>query len=148
MINKSKTVSALIGLAITGIAVNPAAAEAKPLKAYILSGQSNMEGHAKVETFDYIVDDPTTAPLLKEMRSPDGKSRVCERVWISYLTGSPDKGTLDEGFGKLTAGYGSRANAAEDGGKIGPEFRMSPTLSDWPWRLLPRCRSSRVMSLP
>ncbi|MGB0742322.1 MAG: sialate O-acetylesterase, partial [Planctomycetaceae bacterium] len=29
----------------------------KPLKIYILAGQSNMEGHAKVETFDYIGDD-------------------------------------------------------------------------------------------
>ena len=89
-----------------------------------------MEGHAKIETFDYIGDDPKTAPLLKEMRSPDGKPRFCERVWISYLTGSPDKGTLGEGFGKLTAGYGSRSNAAEDGGKIGPEFTFGLTMED------------------
>ena len=34
------------------------AAEKKPLKVFILAGQSNMEGHAKVETFDYIGDDP------------------------------------------------------------------------------------------
>ena len=60
----------------------PASAAEKPLKIYILAGQSNMEGHAKVETFDYIGDDPNTAPLLKEMRGPDGKPRVCERVWI------------------------------------------------------------------
>jgi len=50
----------------------------KPVKVYILAGQSNMQGHAKVETFDYIGDDPATAPLLKEMRGPDGKPRVCE----------------------------------------------------------------------
>ena len=106
-------------------ALPPAAAQGGatvPLKVYILAGQSNMEGQAKVETFDYIGDDPATAPLLKEMRGPDGKPRVCERVWISYLTGSPDKGTLGEGSGKLTAGYGSRSNPTEDGGKIGPEF--------------------------
>jgi hypothetical protein len=30
---------------------------AQPLKVFILAGQSNMEGHAKVETFDYIGDD-------------------------------------------------------------------------------------------
>ena len=29
-------------------------AQAKPLKVFILAGQSNMEGHAKIETFDYI----------------------------------------------------------------------------------------------
>jgi hypothetical protein len=94
----------------------------KPLKIYILAGQSNMEGQARIETFDYIGDDPATAPLLEEMRGPDGRPRVCERVWISYLTGSPDRGTLGEGTGKLTAGYGSRSNPSEDGGKIGPEF--------------------------
>jgi hypothetical protein len=79
-----------------------------------------MEGHAKVETFDYIGDDPATAPLLKKMRGPDGKPRVCDGVWISYLTGGGEN--IGEGFGKLTAGYGSRRNPAEDGGKIGPEF--------------------------
>ncbi len=36
-------------------------ATAKPLKVYVLVGQSNMEGHARVETIDYIGDDPATA---------------------------------------------------------------------------------------
>ncbi|HUT59920.1 MAG TPA: sialate O-acetylesterase [Phycisphaerae bacterium] len=98
----------------------------RPLKVYILVGQSNMQGQAKVETFDYIGDDPATAPLLKEMRGPDGKPRVCEKVWISYFTGSKDNN--GEGFGKLTAGYGSRSNPAEDGGKIGPEFTFGITM--------------------
>ncbi len=96
------------------------------LKVFILAGQSNMEGHAKVETFDYIGDDPATAPLLKEMRGKDGKSRVCDNAWISYLTGMGDEN--GEGFGKLTAGYGSRRNPAEDGGKIGPEFTFGITM--------------------
>src|SRR5947209_7401499 len=100
---------------------------AKPLRVFILAGQSNMEGHAKVETFDYIGDDPATAPLLKEMRGPDGKPRVCDHVWISYLTGMDGKN--GEGFGKLTAGYGSRRNPAEDGGNIGPEFTFGTTLA-------------------
>ena len=119
--NVFKTVLALAFLVLTGYPSN-AATEGKPLRVYILAGQSNMEGHAKVETFDYIGDDPKTSPLLKQMRRPDGKSVVCERVWISYLTGSPDRGTLGEGIGKLTTGYGSRRNPNEDGGKIGPEF--------------------------
>ena len=45
-----------------------ASANAKPLKVFILAGQSNMEGHAKIETFDYIGDDPATVPLLKRDR--------------------------------------------------------------------------------
>ena len=101
------------------------AAESKPLKVYILAGQSNMEGHARVVTFDYIGEDPATAPLLEAMRGPDGKPRVCDNVWISYFTGWQ---TLGEGFGKLTAGYGARSNPAEDGGKIGPEFTFGLTM--------------------
>ncbi len=99
---------------------------AKPLKVFILAGQSNMEGHAKVETFDYIGDDPASAPLLKQMRGDDGKPRVFDQVWISYLTGSGDNN--GEGTGKLTAGFGSRRNPSEDGGKIGPEFTFGLTM--------------------
>lgn len=105
-----------------------AMAKGKPLKVYILAGQSNMEGHARIETFDYIGEDPATAPLLKAMRSPDGKPRVCERVWISYLTGSPDRHMLGEGFGRLTAGYGARSHPTEDGEEIGPEFTFGITM--------------------
>ncbi len=95
-------------------------AHAKPLKVFILAGQSNMEGHAKIETFDYIGDDPATAPLLRQMAGPDGKPRVCDGAWISFFTGSGDQN--GEGFGKLSAGYGSRRDPEQDGGKIGPEF--------------------------
>jgi hypothetical protein len=109
------------------LAISASAAEArKPLKVFILAGQSNMEGHAKVETFDYIGDDPATAHLLKQMRAADGRPAVCDHVWISYLTGTGDAN--GEGFGKLTAGYGSRQKPAEDGGKIGPEFTFGLTM--------------------
>ena len=70
--NRIKTVLALAALVITVFAFNVAAGDipgsqpdpgaTKPLKVYILAGQSNMEGHAKVETFDYIGDDQATAP--------------------------------------------------------------------------------------
>lgn len=38
---------------------------AKPLKVFILAGQSNMEGHAAISTFDYIGKDPLTAPFSR-----------------------------------------------------------------------------------
>lgn len=96
------------------------AAGKSPLKVYILCGQSNMEGHAQIRTFDVMAQDPVTAPILEKMVGPDGKPRVCERVWISYHTGGGDR--PGEGFGKLTAGYGSRRDPAEPSDKIGPEF--------------------------
>jgi len=75
---------------------------AKPLQVYILAGQSNMQGHAKITTFDHLAMDPQTVPLLQAMRLADGTPRVCDRVWISAL--GIDKG---EHHGKLTAGYGA-----------------------------------------
>ena len=104
--------SALLGLLALSL-------HAKPLKVFILAGQSNMEGHAQVSTFDYIGKDPKTAPMLKEMRNADGSPRVCDDVWISYFTGGK---TMGEGFGKLAAGYGARSDPGRSGGKIGPEF--------------------------
>ncbi len=100
--------------------------QAKPLRVFILAGQSNMEGHAKIETFDYIGDDPATAPLLSKMRGPDGTPHTCEGVWISYFTGTGDE--HGEGYGKLTAGYGARRQPDQDGGKIGPEFTFGITM--------------------
>ncbi len=85
----------------------------KPLKVFILAGQSNMEGHAEVRTFDYMARDPKTAPILQEMRSADGTPRVCEHAWISYLTGDGDVYQ-----GRLTVGYGAQGGET----KIGPEF--------------------------
>lgn len=94
---------------------------AAPLKVYILAGQSNMQGHANVSTFDYMAKDPKTAPLLKEMRDKKGDPKVCDRVWISYL--SEDRGgspAVKEG--KLTTGFGAREEC------IGPEFTFGITM--------------------
>ena len=89
------------------------AAQKKPLKIFLLAGQSNMQGHAKVTTFEHIGMDPATAPMLAEMLGADGKPKVCERVWISSI-GCAEA----EQIGKLTAGFG----ASQNGPKIGPEF--------------------------
>lgn len=84
-----------------------------PLKVFILAGQSNMQGHAKVSTFEHIGMDPATKPMLDDMLDADGKPKVCERVWISSI-GCAD----EEQTGRLTAGFG----ASQNGPKIGPEF--------------------------
>ena len=92
---------------------------ANPLKVYILAGQSNMEGHAKLSSFDHIGMDPKTAPILKEMRGASGEPVELEDVWITYRTGKEEG---QAGVGKLTSGFGARRVSTEDGGKIGPEF--------------------------
>jgi hypothetical protein len=105
-------------------AENPTGNErGKPLKVFILAGQSNMQGHARISTFDSMADDPRTSQLLEAMRGPDGKPRVCERVWISSIGCLGDAYTdLREQKGKLTAGFGAPTD------KIGPEFTFGLTL--------------------
>jgi hypothetical protein len=103
-------IAAVLGLmaGVTGQAT------AKPLKVFILAGQSNMQGHVNVSTFDYMATDPKTAPILKEMRNADGSPRVCDKVWISSIGCAGDDTT--EQKGKLTTGLGASKN------EIGPEF--------------------------
>jgi alpha-galactosidase len=103
-------------------------AQSKPIRVFVLAGQSNMEGHARITTFDYIGDDPNTAPLLKMMRNDDGMPTVCNGATISYLTGADENNV--ELSGKLTAGYGSVWGKApgELGDKIGPEFTFGLTM--------------------
>ncbi len=105
----------LLLLALTGHLL-----QAQKLQVYVLVGQSNMQGQAKVETLDYLADDPETAKLLQELRDAEGKARVFDKVWISYLTGTRNHN--GEAHGKLTTGYGARRNPAKDDGKIGPEL--------------------------
>ncbi len=97
------------------------------LSVFVLAGQSNMQGHAKVSTLDYIGDDPETAPLLAKMRDDDGRLRVCDRVWISDLTAGRDG--EGEAFGPLTAGFGARPRADERGDAIGPELTFGITVA-------------------
>ena len=70
----------------------------KPLQIFILAGQSNMQGHAKISTFEHIGMDPATKPMLAEMLGADGKPKICERVWISSIGCAETEQT-----GKLTA---------------------------------------------
>ena len=123
-----RSLALCILLAATSLHPLTAAAQSKKLKVFILAGQSNMEGHAKIETFDYIGDDPATAPLLKVMRDDNGEPRVADHTWISYFTGKYDGSANDEGTGKLTAGFGARDDAKKSNGKIGPEFTFGLTM--------------------
>jgi len=92
------------------------AAPSKPLKVYILVGQSNMQGHAKISTMEHIGMDPKTKPWLLDMQEKDGSPKVFNNVRMSYLS---TKGLKE---GALTAGFGA------DDTKIGPEFTFGMTI--------------------
>ena len=107
--------SALTGALFVALA-GPAPAADKPVRVFVLAGQSNMEGHGFVPadpkrndgkgSLEYVAKQPATADQFKHLLGKDGKWAVRDDVWIHYL----------ERKGKLTAGYGVR----ED--RIGPEL--------------------------
>lgn len=111
-LKKITVLSSLIAL------IGASVVDAKPLKVFILVGQSNMEGHAKVETFPAIKKDPETAGLYKDMVDANGKPVVCDDVWIAYSYGASGGSPGGEKSGKLSAGWGAKA----DPEKIGPEY--------------------------
>jgi len=115
MRNMRQSVQSMMSAMLVGLllgVVSPAAA--KPLKVFILAGQSNMQGHVNVSTFDAMANDPNTAPLLQEMRNADGTPRACDKVWISSIGCAGDDTT--EQKGKVTVGFGASPN------EMGPEF--------------------------
>ncbi len=94
----------------------------QPLQVFILAGQSNMQGHAQVRTFEHLAMDPASRSMYEAMTNPDGSAKVCERVWISSIGCAAEEQT-----GKLTAGFG----ASQNGPKIGPEFTFGLTIEKY-----------------
>ncbi|HVS36812.1 MAG TPA: sialate O-acetylesterase [Gemmataceae bacterium] len=84
----------------------------KPIKVFILAGQSNMEGKAKASLLEYQAQQPATRDLFAHLRK-DGKWIERDDVWIKFL----------DRHGKLTVGYGSP-------GCIGPELEFGMVVGD------------------
>ena len=61
-----------LSLTLVSTLVLAAQLHAKPLKVFLLAGQSNMQGHGKVSTFEHIGMDPATKPMLAERQTADG----------------------------------------------------------------------------
>ena len=88
----------------------------KPVKVFILAGQSNMEGQGIIAadpkrnggkgSLEYLVKEPGTAARFGHLVDKDGKWIVRDDVWISYL----------DRQGALTVGYGPKPD------RIGPEL--------------------------
>ena len=94
---------------------------AKPLKVYLLVGQSNMQGHAAERTLAHLGMDSKTVPLLKAIQNADGSAKVHDQVWISSIDTSVESGVKE---GKLTVGYGAGGREP----KIGPELTFGITM--------------------
>ena len=101
-------------VSLTLVIGTPASA-AKPLKVFILVGQSNMQGHAAVRTFEHLEMDPESRLLLQSMVDEEGNPKTVENVWITSIG---NDGTDKEQHGQLIAGYGAAGREP----KIGPEL--------------------------
>ena len=86
----------VISASVATAAAARAADAAKPVKVFILAGQSNMEGKAPNTLLDYQAEDPKTKDFFNHFRK-DGKWIVRDDVFIKFL----------DRKGPLTIGYGS-----------------------------------------
>ena len=107
---------AALGCLVLGVCLLSTSAVAvdtsKKVKVFILAGQSNMEGKAKMTLLEYQIDQPETRDFFKHLKK-DGEWVVRDDVWINYL----------DRRGKLTIGFGSR-------NCIGPELEFGNTVGD------------------
>jgi hypothetical protein len=92
-----KTMLLCVLTAMVTVSTALASADAKPVKVFILAGQSNMEGKAQNKLLNHQAADPKTAPLFKHLRA-DGQWIVRDDVFVKFL----------DRKGGLTIGYGSR----------------------------------------
>ncbi len=103
----------LIASAATQVVVAAEVDTSRPVKVFILAGQSNMEGKAKISLLEHQINQPETKPLFQHLRK-EGKWILRKDVWIKYL----------DRKGNLTVGFGSR-------GCIGPELEFGNTIGDY-----------------
>ena len=90
----------------------------KPLKIYILAGQSNMQGHAQKSTLPYMAQDPKTKALHDKIVDAGGTPRVYEDVRVAYFSDQNKAGPLTVGFGGGGGG----------GTVLGPELGFGVTM--------------------
>ncbi|MEZ6115353.1 MAG: sialate O-acetylesterase [Pirellulaceae bacterium] len=85
---------------------------AEPVKVFILAGQSNMEGKAKLSLLEHQIHDPRTAALFEHLHE-NGQWTSRNDVWIKFL----------DRHGELTVGFGS-PNC------MGPELEFGHTVGN------------------
>jgi len=103
----------VLGLAVLLLCALPLRANSSgKVKVFILAGQSNMEGKAKMSLLEYQAEQPETRNFFKHLRK-DGKWVVRDDAWINFLNRR----------GNLTVGFGSPKC-------IGPELEFGNAVAD------------------
>jgi len=103
----SKKFSLIISLAIVAV-VNSTATAGKPLKVFILAGQSNMQGKARVRTIERLNMTEDGKQMYEDIMGEDSSPAPVKGVYSIYFTGgrsgpSVFKGPLQPGYeGEIT----------------------------------------------
>ena len=114
------------------IVPKPAAAANGPLKVFILSGQSNMEGKAAAYTLEAALGDPGKGKAFRHLKK-DGKWSKRDDVWVTFLDNKVKNQPL---HGPLTVGFGSEKQIRDEDNKkiavpgFGPELGIGHVLGD------------------
>lgn len=128
-----RAISILTTLFLAWLAALHAADAPKPVKVFILAGQSNMEGQAVVDltgkdynqgkgTLATLMADPSKAAMLKHLKDAAGRWTVRDDVWVRYQREDRPllKGPLAFGFSV----YG-------DAHHFGPELQFGHVVGDY-----------------
>ena len=112
-----------IYLAVAVFLLNMVSANEKPLKVFIMAGQSNMQGKASVSTIERLKYTEDAKAMYNEMMGDNGKPVAPKSTYAVYFTagdmkfGKPRE--LSETKGPLKPGY---SQDPEPGTKFGPEY--------------------------
>ena len=80
----------LLGFSSTPVhAQEPDENNRQPLKVFLLVGQSNMQGHARIHTLEHVGMDQKTKPIFEMLGEADASPKIIENVWINSLRLAP-----------------------------------------------------------
>jgi serine/threonine protein kinase len=112
--------------AVSRRAKHPAGATDRPVKVFVLAGDSNMAGRAKVELLNYQANQPETKERFRHLL--DGSEWVVrEDVWVKNFQ---QKGSLTVGFGQEPSMFGPEL---EFGNVVGNQFAEQVLLIKTCW---------------
>jgi hypothetical protein len=109
--------SLVIGLVAALAALSTIVAEAKPLKVYIMAGQSNMQGKARGKTIERMLLTGGDKQLYGDMMDKDGTLILPKDVHEVYFTVSKRGWTVDAG--PAWPGFGKESNLEAS---FGPDY--------------------------
>ena len=130
-IKRASSVSVLVAVLVTGIACSAFGGK-KPLRVYVLAGQSNMQGHGVVDldheehynggkgTLVQLMENPRQRKKFAHLRDKEGNWTQRDDVYIRYQTKDELKrGPLSIGF----TGYPGQHH-------LGPELQFGHVMGD------------------